>query len=281
MHPELRAICGAVLGAVSQAGLSNRVYRLDAERGVFFLRLPRVETAGMVNRDDEAENIRCAADLGVALGPLFCDPASGILLTRAIETVGAPPEVLCGHLGDALGQLHASGKVFRGTLDPGQVIAAQKAALGSGGQMEADVALLERALRELQPHERSGPGRLAVPSHGDPSPGNCLLAPGRLWLIDWEYSAMAEPAWDLAYASLEHGFSPAQEARFLEAYRHRAGDRLCPSERDLEIMKAKCDVVSALWGLEQLLKGSDKTDFLAFAHARRDRALAAVRKVTG
>ncbi len=107
------------------------------------------------------------------------------------------------------------------------------------------------------------------------------MASGRIWLIDWEYSAMAEPAWDLAYASLEHGLSPAQETRFLEAYRHSAGERLCPSSRDLEIMKAKCDVVSALWGLEQVLKGSDKMDFLAFAHARRDRALAAVLRVTG
>lgn len=248
---------------------------------MFFLRLPRAETAGMVNRDDEAENIRCAADLGVALGPLFCDPASGILLTRAIETVSVPPEVLCVHLGEALGRLHASRNVFRGILDPEQVIGAQKRALGSGGQTQEVAALLERALLEMKPHERADHGRLTVPSHGDPSPGNCLMASDRLWLIDWEYSAMAEPAWDLAYASLENGFSAAQETGFLEAYRRCAGNRLCPERRDLEIMKAKCDAVSALWGLEQFLKGSDKTDFLAFAHARRDRALAAVRRVIG
>ncbi|WP_306145686.1 phosphotransferase [Roseibium sp. MMSF_3412] len=280
-HPELHDICGKVLGAVSQAGLSNRVYRLETERGAFFLRLPRAETAGMVDRDDEAGNISRAAGLGVALKPLFCEPAAGILLTRAVETISAAPDAVATRLGDVLGRLHASKAVFRGKLDPDRVIQSQKSTLAEDGCAGADVALLDRVLQMLEPHERPDHDRVAVPSHGDPSPGNCLMASDRLWLIDWEYSAMADPAWDLAYASLEHAFSVAEEGRFLKAYRHRAGDRLCPSTRDLEIMKAKCDVVSALWGLEQLRQESDKTDFLAFAHARRDRALATARRITG
>lgn len=280
-HPDLRKLCGNILRATPQAGLSNRVYRLETDRGTFFLRLPRAETAGMVDRDDEADNIRRAADLGVALRPLFCEPAAGILLTRAVETVSAAPDAVAEHLGDVLGRLHASKPVFRGELDPDRVIEAQKRTLVADGRVGADVAQLENVLRTLKSREGARSGGPTVPSHGDPSPGNCLMTPGRIWLIDWEYSAMAEPAWDLAYASLEHGFSAAEEDRFLMAYRHSAGDRLCPSARDLEIMKAKSDVVSALWALEQLRQGSDKTDFLAFAHARRDRALATANRIIG
>ncbi|MEO0980242.1 MAG: choline/ethanolamine kinase family protein [Pseudomonadota bacterium] len=280
-HPELHDICGRVLGAVSQAGLSNRVYRLETDRGAFFLRLPRAETAGMVNRDDEAENIKCAAGIGVALRPLFCEPAAGLLLTRAVDTVSAAPEVMATRLGNVLGTLHASTKTFRGALDPDKVIDAQKRTLVADGRTGADVAELENVLRALRSLDGTRSGGPAVPSHGDPSPGNCLMTSDRLWLIDWEYSAMAEPAWDLAYASLEHGFSVAEEGYFLKAYRHSAGDLLCPSPREFDVMKAKCDVVSALWGLEQLRQGSDKTDFLAFARARRDRALATARRITG
>lgn len=235
----------------------------------------------MVDRDDEADNIRRAADLGVALRPLYCEPSAGLLLTRAVDTISAAPGAVAARLGDLLGRLHASRIVFRGDLDPDRVIDAQKRTLADEERLAGDVALLETMLRELQPHERAEHARFKVPSHGDPSPGNCLMASDRLWLIDWEYSAMAEPAWDLAYASLEHGFSGADEGRFLRAYRHSAGDWLCPPARDLEIMKAKCDVVSALWALEQLRQGSDKTDFLVFARARRDRALAAARRITG
>jgi len=274
-------MCGSILRATPQAGLSNRVYRLETDRGTFFLRLPRAETAGMVNRDDEAHNIRRAADLGVALRPIFCEPAAGILLTRAVETVIGARDTLAVRLGDVLGRLHASKTAFRGELDPDRVIDAQKGTLAEEARLAGDVARLESMLRALRLHEQAEHDRVAVPSHGDPSPGNCLLASGRLWLIDWEYSAMADPAWDLAYASLEHAFSAAEEDRFLKAYRHNGGDQLCPSARDLEIMKAKCDVVSALWALEQLRQGSDKTDFLAFAHARRDRALATANRIIG
>ena len=280
-HPDLREICGPVLAALPQAGLSNRVYRLETDRGAFFLRLPRPETAGMVDRDAEAQNIRRAADLGVALGPLFCNPRTGILLTRAVATVSASPDTLAAHLGNILGRLHASRDAFQGELDPDRVIDAQKRTLAADVRVAADVALLDQVLLQLRPLERLEHDRIAVPSHGDPSPGNCLMAPDRLWLIDWEYSAMAEPAWDLAYASLEHGFSNAQERAFLAAYRNSAGDELRPSRRHLEIMKAKCDVVSALWGLEQFRLGSDKADFLAFAQARQARALASARRITG
>lgn len=235
----------------------------------------------MVDRYDEAENIGQAADLGIALGPLYCEPAAGILLTRAVDTVSATPDVLAACLGDVLGRLHASKNAFRGELDPGRVIGAQLEALGSGGTAAADVARLKSLLADLQPFEPAEREPRRVPSHGDPSPGNCLMTSDRLWLIDWEYSAMAKPSWDIAYASLEHGFSRAQERELLEAYRQRAGDRLRPTQRELQMMKIKCDVVSALWGLEQLSQGSDKTDFHAFARARLDRAVATARAITG
>lgn len=235
----------------------------------------------MVDRYDEAENIGHAADLGIALGPLFCEPGEGVLMTRAVDTVSATPDVLAARLGDVLGKLHASKCAFRGELDPDHVIEAQLEALGTGGTTVGDVARLKSLLVDLQPFEPAERGCRRVPSHGDPSPGNCLMTSDRLWLIDWEYSAMAEPAWDIAYASLEHGFSRAQERELLEAYRQRAGDRLRPTPRELQIMKIKCDVVSALWGLEQLRQGSDKTDFHVFARARLDRAVATARAITG
>ncbi|WP_422383806.1 choline/ethanolamine kinase family protein [Roseibium album] len=272
VHPVLFDICGLVLRAVPQTGLSNRVYRLETNKGSFFLRLPRAETAGMVDRQAEARNIEIASGLGIALAPLFCDPASGILVTGAVETVNPEAGDLPSRLGDAVGRLHGSGKVFAGTLDADAVFNAQKLSLVSNCQDEPDVGLLDTLIRDLRLLEDETCALMPVPSHGDLSPGNCLASSGNLWLIDWEYSAMAVPAWDLAYAILEHGFSGTQEAAFLNAYRQRVPAHV-PSRRQLEIMKTKCDAVSSLWAHEQLCRGSDKTDFRSFARTRRERAL--------
>ena len=272
-HPELADICGQVEHALAQKGLSNRVYRLDTENGPFFLRLPRAETAGMVDRYAEAVNIEVAAELGIALPALFCDPQSGILLTSGVETLRFVPDNFPAMLGKAVGGLHGSSRVFAGQLDADAVFNAQKMTLMSGFPHEADVMLLEQMLKDLRLIEEEEPEPKPVPSHGDLSPGNCLAVGKRLWLIDWEYSAMSLPAWDLAYASVEHGFSREEEAEFLEAYREFSLAEFFPTARQLEIMKARCDAVSSLWAFEQLRLGSGKTDFLSFAHARRDRAL--------
>jgi thiamine kinase-like enzyme len=55
--------------------------------------------------------------------------------------------------------------------------------------------------RALQPIEAAlvRSSRPLVPAHVDASAANFLLGgDGRLWLVDWEFSSMADPAWDPA-----------------------------------------------------------------------------------
>lgn len=89
----------------------------------------------------------------------------------------------------------------------------------------------------------------------------------QLWLIDWEFSGMSDPAWDLAYAVLEHEMSADEEQVFLQAY--AATGAAVPEADCLGVMKAKCDAVSALWALEQVAAGRDEDVFLPFARQRR------------
>ena len=57
-----------------------------------------------------------------------------------------------------------------------------------------------------------------MPSHNDLVLENLLLAEERLWLIDWEFSAMASPYWDLATLSNAAGLDQAQSRALLLAY---------------------------------------------------------------
>jgi thiamine kinase-like enzyme len=98
-----------------------------------------------------------------------------------------------------------------------------------------------------------------VPCHNDPWPGNLLDAEGRIYLIDWEYSGMNDPMWDLANLSVEAGFGPAQDRNVMEAY---FGANVTPSLYSrLEVYKAMGDLHWSLWGFVQHAKGNTTEDF--------------------
>ena len=54
------------------------------------------------------------------------------------------------------------------------------------------------------------PGPL-VACHCDPLCENFLDTGERMWMVDWEYSGMNDPMWDLGDLSVEAGFDAAQD----------------------------------------------------------------------
>ena len=87
-----------------------------------------------------------------------------------------------------------------------------------------------------------------VPSHIDPNPANFLLrGDGSLLLIDWEYSAMCEPAWDLAAVGME----ARMDVRALAA-----GYGAMPSESRLWLMRAALHLVAGSWTYAEIAGGN-------------------------
>jgi thiamine kinase-like enzyme len=94
-----------------------------------------------------------------------------------------------------------------------------------------------------------------------------------MWIVDWEYSGMNDPLWDLGDLSVEAGFDADQDMELLRAYFGRD-----PSPAELGRMvvyKAMCDLLWTLWGLIQHADGNPAEDFWAYATGRfaRCRAL--------
>ncbi|WP_346909338.1 choline kinase family protein [uncultured Roseibium sp.] len=276
-YPELREAVGTVQSVTRLDGLTNRVYRVTTADGDFVLRLPRAENAGLIDREAEAHNLALAWERGFAPPAVILDPRSGILLTRAIEPRPASERVGPTALGRIVADLHSAPLAFRGVTDPDSLIDRQRADLDAHTDLVASFEPLADVLERLGPvSDVFAP----VPSHGDLSPGNVLSGFDGPVLIDWEYSAMANPAWDLAYAILEHDFDASEERAFLAAYAEtgNSGTGLC-----LEVLKMKirCDAVSMLWALGQATKGNNSTDFEAFARTRLKRALDTYSNLSG
>lgn len=215
--------------------------------------------------------MKCAASLGLAPEPLYCAPDRGILLTEELATVPVSRMTFAEDLGRVVGKLHASRSGFLGEIEPTKLCENYLQDLASVPGVTEDLNRL-RGLSDNLAAEVDSSGVPPVPSHGDLSQGNCLMTAEGLQLIDWEYSGMSEPAWDLAYAIIENGLTDEEEHRFLDAYAAGGAGRLVPAPPRLDLMKSRCDLVSALWALDRHPLDPADAEYRSFAHARIDRA---------
>ncbi|MCY1127514.1 phosphotransferase family protein [Frigidibacter sp. RF13] len=259
-------------------GLTNLVFRV----GDYCLRIPGKGTEEYIDRANEAVAAREAARAGVSPEVIYMDDASGVMATRFIDgAVTMSPENFRtragspGRAGAAFRKLHTSGAVFpfRFELfamidDYLGILSTKDVALPDGYH---DVVAEASAVRDaLAAH----PLPLA-PCHCDPLCENFLDTGSRMWIVDWEYSGMNDPMWDLGDLSVEGGFDAGQDEEMLVAY--FGGAVLAADRGRMVIYKAMCDLLWTLWGLIQLANNNPADDFRAYADRRfaRCRALMA------
>jgi thiamine kinase-like enzyme len=272
--PVLAGFDGPV---VRLGGLTNRVYRV----GDYCLRIPGKGTAEYIDRANEAIAAREAARAGVSPEVVHFDDA-GVMVTRFVAGAATmSPEGFrtrpgsSARAGLAFRKLHDSGAVFPFRFELFQMIdnylkllATRRVAFPDG---------YHDVLREAEGVRSALAARPAplAPCHCDPLAENFLDTGDRMWIVDWEYSGMNDPMWDLGDLSVEGAFGADEEEAMLAAYFDGP-----PSAFDrgrMVIYKAMCDLLWTLWGLIQHVNENPADDFAAYAENRfrRCRALMA------
>jgi len=260
-------------------GLTNRNFVIEHDTGRYVLRIAGAGTAEYIDRAVEAHNARVAASAGVSAEVLFFDPDDGLMLARHIddcvtmtpalftERPGAP-----GRAARALRQMHRCGEEFRFRFELFSMIDDYLGILDRVGATLPDgyhqvVADAEAVREALAAH----PAELA-PCHCDPLCENFLDDGERMWVVDWEYSGMNDPLWDLGDVSVEAGFDAARDREMMEAY----CDGPAPPAvfGRMVIYKAMCDLLWTLWGLIQHANNNPADDFWAYAINRFERCKA-------
>jgi thiamine kinase-like enzyme len=281
---EARAALAAIPGLKADGeikrlgGLTNRVYRV----GDLCLRLPGAGTEEYINRKNEAVAAQEAARAGVSPEVLHADAATGVMVTRFIdgavtmsaENFRSRPGA-AARAGVVFAKLHRSSAVFPfrfelfNMIDEYlRVLSTKDVALPEG--YHDVVAEAESVRRALAAH----PLPLS-PCHCDPLCENFLDTGERMWIVDWEYSGMNDPMWDLGDLSVEGNFSAEMDEAMLRAY--FGGEPRSFDRSRMIIYKAMCDLLWTLWGLIQVANGNPADDFRAYADNRfaRCRALMA------
>jgi thiamine kinase-like enzyme len=256
-------------------GLTNRNYKVTLGPERYVLRLAGAGTSDYIDRAAEAHNARVAAAAGVNAEVLHFAIGEGTLLARYIDESLTMSEAAFKDLARveraarAFRRMHRFSEPFTGRFDVFAQIDEYLALLRRNHAKIPDgYEALQKEADAARQMLSERPAALA-PCHNDPLAENFLDAPGRMYLVDWEYAGMNDPMWDLGDLSVEAGFGPDQDEALLRAY----FDGAPPAGQRGRMVLAKglCDLVWTLWGLLQVMNDNPADDFWAYSINRFER----------
>jgi len=257
-------------------GMTNIVHLVETQNINLIVRIPGKGTEDYINRTFEYNNAMAAWRAGVSAEILWADVKKGVMVSKAINEIQTmTPDLFSARKGSparagvALSKLHNSGEsfdfrfeLFNMIDDYLKILSTKNAELPEGYH---DVV---KAAEPVKESLESNPSTLA-PCHCDPLCENFLDDGKNMWIVDWEYSGMNDPLWDLGDLSVEAHMSEQQENEMLEAYFGQA-----PTEAQrgrVIIYKAMCDLLWTLWGLIQHADKNPAEDFWAYSIERFER----------
>ena len=247
-------------------GLTNHNYRVRTDSGLdVVVRVSSPET-GLLGVDRHAEHVNTLAAAAAGVGAPVVDYLEG----RGIMVVAFLPgatwtdaDVVANlpRLAAALRRLHG-GPAFLGRFD---MFALRRRYLDivheHGFRMPAGYAALEPQLERVEQVLGHTP-EVLVPCHNDLLAANVLDDGGDLRIVDYEYSGMNEPSFELGNAAAEARLEADALAELTAAYHGRHDDALVARA---ELWGWVARYGWTLWGMIQDGTSSIEFDFWEWA----------------
>ena len=263
-----------VLSVEQLGGMTNQNYLVKTTNKQYIVKFFGKGTEKLINRQDEKYNLELLKDLDLDVKNYLFDIEAGIKVNEYIESAitldSTSIKTKFDKIAPILQTIHASGKELRGEFAPFEEIKKyeslieEKIPYANYEAVREEVFSLEKRLADLGVDRKS--------CHIDLVPENFIESPqGRLYLIDWEYSSMNDPMWDLAALFLESEFTSQEEEAFLS---HYESDQTPVSREKIAIYKILQDAIWSLWTVYKEEQGADFGDYGVSRYQRAVKGLA-------
>ena len=250
-----------VLSVEQLGGMTNQNYLVKTTNKQYIVKFFGKGTEKLINRQDEKYNLELLKDLDLDVKNYLFDIEAGIKVNEYIESAitldSTSIKTKFDKIAPILQTIHSSDKELRGEFAPFEEIKKyeslieEKIPYANYEAVRKEVFSLEKRLADLGVDRKS--------CHIDLVPENFIESPqGRLYLIDWEYSSMNDPMWDLAALFLESEFTSQEEEAFLSRYE---SEQTPVSREKIAIYKILQDAIWSLWTVYKEEQGADFGDY--------------------
>lgn len=267
-------------------GMTNHSYKITRSDGQEYLvRIPGEGTEEMINRFDERKSTELACRLNID-SPLLFFGDDGRKVMKFIhdpqsmdEEVIKRPEIL-RQAAEIFHKLHTCG-IDTGVRFEVFEMASLYERIINDAHVEYydDYTEVKQSVMDIKSEVDKDGEVPRVPCHNDCLVANWVLdGNGRLYLIDWEYSGMNEPMWDLSCLSIEANFSRENDEELLNAYYGR--ESTIEEKKRFIAAKLYVDYLWTLWGLTRVpFDGQFMQDYADERYSRLKKNIETYRKV--
>ena len=262
-------------------GMSNKNFKVTKGVYEYVLRVPGIGAEGMVVRSNEEQNSLQACKMGINPPIRYFNSETGIKLADFVKnaetlnraTIQRPSNMK--KIANILRTLHHSHvrfgnefNVFKEILNYEYLLEIAEGKMYEGYEpIRKKVFQLEDYLNQL--------GVSVKPCHNDLVAENFLKAEdGTIYLIDWEYSGMNDPMWDIAALFLESNFTDESKDYFLSHYFD--GNEPENARKKILVYQILMDYLWAVW---TCIKESQGDDFGTYGMDRYTRAIENLKKI--
>jgi len=264
-------------------GQTNRNFKLTFGDDRYVLRLAGAGTEMIINRQNDETNSIRAAEIGVSTRVVYADRKTGIMLREYVEGITLTTDsfrdpAIIDRVANALLRVHSSGVTFESHFSILAKLDEYEAILrNSGGPLPIDYFDLARTTQPARDILASQVVKLA-PCHNDLVAANFLDTGDRVLVLDWEYSGMNDPLFDLGALSAEVHLTADEEGLLLRSY--FGGSVTAGAAHRLSMYRILWNQWVTTWSMVQIANWNVNDNFWQFGMAHFEEFRSAVEAPT-
>ena len=238
-------------------GMTNKNYLVEINSKKYVLRKPGEGTESIINRHNEKNNLKLVSKINIDSNLYFFDEKSGIKLSEYINNsemlTPSNAKYNLEEVAFILKKLHNSQIIFPNIFDPFKEMKRYEELINKeDGKFYEGYFELKKEVFKLKEVLKSFNIEL-VSCHNDTVPENFLKKGNNLFLIDWEYSGLNDPIWDLAAFSIESNLSDDEEKELLDYYFENSINSTIKIR--MEVHKICQDFLWSIWTIFKEMNG--------------------------
>ena len=269
-----------------KGGITNKLYRIQSEKGDYTVRIYGDKTDLFINRDHEAQALREMSEIGVSSRLIKYMPELGVTIVEFIDDAIVLQNQhfldtsLYRKIVNPIRKIHESGIRLKKIFNP--IVEIRKmATILSDLNARYDEFAIERTIDRLDKLAKviNIPQSDYTACHNDLLADNFIMIkdgferryPSPMYIIDWEYGGMAPKYYDIADMFQEILVPRETEKLIVEEY--CAGNKFDDVLYYIDLFKPFPDIYWFLWSLIQLNISSIKFDYYTYGKTKYDNAI--------